>query len=111
MTGPLDPPLPDATWLPADLTEVAAGLRARAADLDGQAELARAEAARPGWSGRAHQAWAERARERAAELDRCAGLHRAAADLVDRHVREVAAVREALAAARALVEKAVAGAA
>lgn len=85
-----------------------AELRDQAADVRGTADRLVAGVDGLAWSGRAADAMRQRVRERAASLREVAAAHETAADSLERHLHEVDATKDAIAAAErragALVE-------
>ena len=74
-------------------------LREQAVDLRGLADRLVAQTEGIGWTGRAAESMRERVRERATQLRTAAAEHDTAADSLDRHVQEVDALKDAIAAA------------
>jgi ABC-type transporter Mla subunit MlaD len=74
-------------------------LREQAVDLRGLADRLVAQTEGIGWTGRAAESMRERVRKRATQLRTAAAEHDTAADSLDRHVQEVDALKDAIAAA------------
>ena len=72
-------------------------LREQAVDLRGLAAQLVARLESTGWSGRAADSMRVRVTERAAHLTGAAAQHDTAADTLDRHVREVESLQDAIA--------------
>ena len=71
-------------------------LREQALDLRSLADQLVAQTEGIGWTGRAADSMRERVRDRASHLRHAAALHDTAADSLDRHVQEVATVKDAI---------------
>jgi chromosome segregation ATPase len=74
-------------------------LREQGVDLRALADRLVAQTEGVGWTGRAGDALRERIRDRAAELNRAAARHEAAAESLERHLHEVDRLKEQIAEA------------
>lgn len=74
-------------------------LREQAADLRALADQLVVRTRSPWWTGRAADAMRERITERAADVRTAADRHETAADSLERHLRQVEDLREAIATA------------
>jgi uncharacterized protein YukE len=74
-------------------------LREQAVDLRALADRLVAQTEGVGWAGRAGDALRERIRDRAAQLNRAAARHEAAAESLEHHLQEVDRLKELIAEA------------